>query len=205
MNELKPGGKKKKGNSPSPPKKPIIQTIVRLELKKPLPRNAEFFIRSLRYTAFRDWPKIKWHKINDMYANILLSEQAGYQQQKEIELFLHHLNGIDASTQYALGSKASAEPTRLNNSWEQMKLVLELHPDVASPLLKKQTAKINNRKPVSFGNKSESSFKPGKIRSDQVKIDEHTKPVAKKDSSILYAAGWTATGAFDEADQPERK
>ncbi|MFP3863128.1 hypothetical protein SHV42_09255 [Pseudomonas capeferrum] len=205
MNESKPNGKKKKAKRPPAPKTSIIKTIVRLELKKPLPRSAEFFIRSLRYTAFLDWPKIKWHKINEMYANILLSEQAGYQQQKEIELFLHHLDGIDASSQYALGSKASTEPTRIYNSWDQMKLVLELYPDVASPLLKKQTGKTNNRKPASFGNKSESSFKSTKIRRDDVKIDEHTKPVAKKDSSILYAAGWAATGAFDYTDKPERK
>lgn len=205
MNESKPIEKKKKAKKPPAPKTPIIKTIVRLELKNPLPRSAEFFIRSLRYTAFRDWPKIKWHKINEMYASILLSEQAGYQQLKEIESFLYHLDCIDASTQDNLGKDASKEETRIYNSSEQRKLVLELYPDVASPLLKKQTGKTNNRKPASFRNKSESSFKPTKIRREDVKLDEHTKPVEKKDSGILYAAGWAATGAFDDAVKPERK
>ena len=205
MNESKPSGKKKKAKRPPAPKTPIIKTIVRLELKNPLPRSAEFFIRSLRYTAFRDWPKIKWHKKNEMYANILMSEQAGYQQLKEIESFLYHLDCIDASTQDSLGKNASKEATRIYDSSEQRRLVLELYTDVASPLLKKQTGKTNNRKPTSFGNKSESSFKPTRIRRDEVKIDEHTKPVAKQDTGILYAAGWSATGAFDDTDKPERK
>ncbi|NQD54008.1 hypothetical protein HP546_01345 [Pseudomonas sp. CM25] len=205
MSEAKSKSKKAKSNKKSAPKTAVIHTIVRLELKKPLPRSAEFFIRSLRYTAYRDWQKIKWHKINEIYANILLSEQAGYQQHKEIASFLYHLNCIDAVTQDTLGKRTSTDATRIYDSSEQMKLVLELYPDVASPLLKKQTGKANDRRPASFANKSESSFKPTKIRRDDVTIDEHTKPVAKKDSGILYTAGWAATGAFDDADKPERK
>ncbi|WP_264313146.1 hypothetical protein [Pseudomonas putida] len=205
MSEAKSKSKKAKSNKKSTPKTAVIHTLVRLELKKPLPRSAEFFIRSLRYTAYRDWPKIKWHKINEIYANILLSEQAGYQQHKEIASFLYHLNGIDAVTQDTLGKRTSTDATRIYDSSEQMKLVLELYPDVASPLLKKQTGKANDRSPASFANESESSFKPTKIRRDDVTIDEHTKPVAKKDSGILYTAGWAATGAFDDADKPERK
>ncbi|MFV3289099.1 hypothetical protein ACNFBR_10200 [Pseudomonas sp. NY11955] len=205
MSEAKSKSEKAKRNKKSAPKTAVIDTIVRLDLKNPLPRSAEFFIRSLRYTAYRDWPKIKWPKINEIYSNILLSEQAGYQQHKEIASLLYHLDCIDAATQYTLGKITSTEATRIYDSSEQMKLVLELYPDVASPLLKKQTGKANDRRPASFANKSESSFKPTKIRRDDVTLDEHTKPVAKKDRDILYTAGWAATGAFYDSDKPERK
>jgi len=54
--------------------------------------------------------------------------------------------------------------------------------------------------PVKIGFDVEPAFKPKKILSSEVDIDEYTKSDKATDKSVLYAAGWSVEGAFDESD-----
>lgn len=59
---------------------------------------------------------------------------------------------------------------------------------------------LNSRRNIrQIGMGLDSSFEPQKIRTEEVKIDEHTSQKSlKKERHILYAAGWSTKGDFSE-------
>lgn len=72
---------------------------------------------------------------------------------------------------------------------------------VARAAKRKKKKHRQNNKPygtVTIGLGLESTFKPKKIKRDSVVIDAHTRSSATHDKSIIYAAGWSINGAFDD-------
>ena len=54
-------------------------------------------------------------------------------------------------------------------------------------------------RPVKIGFGLESSYKPRKIDRLSVHVDENTNAMLVEDKSILYVAGWSVNGAFDDS------
>ncbi len=81
---------------------------------------------------------------------------------------------------------------------EQMERVRTMFPNIPTRVnVKPRRADV--MKPVRIGLGLESSYKPRKIDRQSVLIDENTKPSLAPDKSILYTAGWSINGAFDDS------
>ncbi|MNJ08353.1 hypothetical protein D3C77_24630 [compost metagenome] len=66
---------------------------------------------------------------------------------------------------------------------------------------RKRKKERKNNKPygtVTIGLGLESTFKPKKIKRDSVVIDSRTRSTSTNEKSIIYAAGWSINGAFDD-------
>ena len=72
---------------------------------------------------------------------------------------------------------------------------------VARAAKRKKRKERKNNKPygtVTIGLGLESTFKPRKIKRESVVIDAHTQSTSTYEKIIVYAAGWSISGAFDD-------
>lgn len=86
--------------------------------------------------------------------------------------------------------------SRLASVHEQSIRILVLYPQISEGTVKAQKKPKSRFVQIGFG--LASTYKPRSLDRFSVKIDEHTKPKAKASKSIVYAPGWSITGAFDD-------
>ena len=144
---------------------------------------------------------VSWQKLVHAYNSLI------FYMRDEKKYDLHIKNFIARMKQFEenFAPDKIYEPSRVDyedpfHPGRKINIAKKLYPSIActTPCMETFIAQKRSSPQIGFG--LESSYKNKKVKSRDVVVDAHTKYLKDKDKHILYAAGWSVSGAFDDGE-----